>query len=130
MTNAGNYSSKLFISMLLTVVMLLLAARPTSVSAQAAELAEIPWQDWTITPFEQAKQQNRMILVNVGMEGCAACARMEHITYADPVVASLIALEDKESGGFYASSMDETAAIIAPRNFEGQAVDNFKRSTK
>ena len=29
--------------------------------------------------------------------------------------ASLIALEDKESGGFYASSMDETAAIIAPR---------------
>jgi uncharacterized protein YyaL (SSP411 family) len=90
MINAGNINSKLYIYMLLTVVMLALATGPSGASAQAAEKAEIPWQDWTITPFEQAKQQNRIILVNVGMEGCAACARMEHITYADPVVVSLI----------------------------------------
>ena len=50
----------------------------------------IKWQDWTAAAFEQAKRENKMILVNVGMEGCAACYRMDTITYVDPTVVELI----------------------------------------
>ena len=75
---------------LFTAVMLAAVSWPMIANAQSSQGEEIPWQDWTITPFAQAKKQNKMILVNVGMEGCAACARMEKITYADPVVAGLI----------------------------------------
>ncbi|HIG39844.1 MAG: DUF255 domain-containing protein [bacterium] len=53
-------------------------------SARAAE--EIHWYDWGLEAFDAAAKQNKLILVNVGMEGCAACGRMEHITYQDEAV--------------------------------------------
>ena len=53
-------------------------------SAKAAE--EIHWYDWGAEAFDAAARQNKLILVNVGMEGCAACGRMEHITYQDEAV--------------------------------------------
>ncbi len=89
--NTGRRHSRLSIQLRLIVLLVLAAASWSACSAPASsEAPAIPWQDWTIAPFEQAKKQNRIILVNVGMEGCAACARMEQITYADPVVANLI----------------------------------------
>ncbi len=54
--------------------------------ASAASAAEIAWQHWELAAFERAKAQNKVILLSVGMEGCAACARMESITYTDPAV--------------------------------------------
>ena len=52
--------------------------------------AGIDWHHWEIGAFKTAKSQNKIILVNVGMEGCAACARMEAQTYADSRVIELI----------------------------------------
>ena len=56
----------------------------------SAATAGIDWHHWEISAFETAKSQNKIILVNVGMEGCAACARMEAQTYADGGVIDLI----------------------------------------
>jgi uncharacterized protein YyaL (SSP411 family) len=58
--------------------------------ASAASAAEIDWQHWDLAAFERAKAQNKVILLSVGMEGCAACARMDSITYTDPAVIKRI----------------------------------------
>jgi hypothetical protein len=57
----------------------------TSVAAQS-----IDWHHWELDAFEAAEAQNKIILVNVGMEGCAACARMDAQTYANSDVIDLI----------------------------------------
>ena len=57
----------------------------TSIAAE-----RIDWNHWELGAFETAKQQSKIILVNVGMEGCAACARMEAQTYANTEVIDLI----------------------------------------
>ena len=59
----------------------------TSVT-QAAEI--IDWKHWEIDAFAAAKAENKVILVSVGMEGCAACARMEALTYTDSNVIDLV----------------------------------------
>ncbi len=50
----------------------------------------VNWHHWELDAFEKAKAENKIILVNVGMEGCAACGRMEAITYADSDVIALL----------------------------------------
>ena len=50
----------------------------------------IAWHHWELDAFATAKTQDKIILVNVGMEGCAACARMDAQTYADSNVVELI----------------------------------------
>jgi uncharacterized protein YyaL (SSP411 family) len=50
----------------------------------------IDWQHWNVEAFNAAKVNDKVILVSVGMEGCAACARMESITYTDPGVIDLV----------------------------------------
>jgi hypothetical protein len=57
--------------------------------------------------FEAAKTKNRIILVNVGMEGCAACGRMEDLTYADSEVINII------SEHFVAIEVDAEARTIS-----------------
>jgi len=57
-------------------------------AGHAAE--SIDWHHWNMDAFAEAKAQNKMILVNVGMEGCTACARMEALTYADRDVIDLV----------------------------------------
>ena len=52
-----------------------------SLAASAAD--NIDWHHWELEAFAQAKENNKIILVSVGMEGCAACARMEALTYPD-----------------------------------------------
>ena len=61
-----------------------------SVPAPTAPLDAIAWQDWSEAPFKQAREENKIIMINVGMEGCAACYRMETITYADARVIELV----------------------------------------
>lgn len=91
MTNSTTAHKNIFLALLLLAgAMLATATWAVTGASKSARAQEIPWQDWSIAPFEQAKKQNKIILVNVGMEGCAACARMESITYADPDVISLI----------------------------------------
>ena len=70
----------------LTFCMLVCAwAAPVVMAAEA-----IDWRHWEVGAFEQAKAENKIILVSVGMEGCAACARMESLTYTDNNVIALI----------------------------------------
>ena len=52
--------------------------------------AGINWQHWEIEAFERAKAENKIILLSVGMEGCAACARMDSITYTHAGVIARI----------------------------------------
>jgi uncharacterized protein len=51
---------------------------------------EIHWQPWSDSIFEQAKQQNRFVLLDLGTGWCHWCHVMEEITYADPAVVDLI----------------------------------------
>jgi len=61
------------------------------VVAPALNAAEtIDWKHWELDAFAAAKAENKVILVSVGMEGCAACARMESLTYTDSDVIGLI----------------------------------------
>lgn len=59
-------------------------------SSQAFTAEEIGWKHWDIAAFEHAREANKPILVSVGMEGCAACARMESITYTHQGVIDLV----------------------------------------
>ena len=61
----------------------------TIVSA-ASSAEEINWRHWELDAFNEARAQDKMILVSVGMEGCAACARMESLTYTNGTVIGLI----------------------------------------
>lgn len=56
----------------------------------AATAADIDWKHWELDAFEAAKASDKIILVSVGMEGCAACARMESQTYTDDGVIDLV----------------------------------------
>lgn len=67
-----------------------LAIASSAVSMQAIAATAIDWRHWEMEAFEQARAQDRMIVVSVGMEGCAACARMESLTYTDARVIELI----------------------------------------
>ncbi len=61
-----------------------------ALSGGAFGATDIDWHHWELAAFEAAKAQDKVILLSVGMEGCAACARMESITYTDPGVIDLI----------------------------------------
>jgi uncharacterized protein YyaL (SSP411 family) len=50
----------------------------------------IQWLDWTPAAFEQAKQTDKLIMVNVGHEGCTACRFMETHTFSDAAVIELV----------------------------------------
>ncbi|WP_299979271.1 DUF255 domain-containing protein [uncultured Pseudoteredinibacter sp.] len=52
--------------------------------------AEVAWQTWSQQTFATAKKQNKLILINVGLEGCTACNRMEQHTYSNPDVIKLL----------------------------------------
>ncbi|MFT4583322.1 MAG: hypothetical protein ACI915_002199 [Gammaproteobacteria bacterium] len=47
---------------------------------------EIDWCDWQPSAFEAARAQNKLIMVNVGHEGCTACRYMENNTFTDSAV--------------------------------------------
>lgn len=51
---------------------------------------EIRWQEWSASTFSQAKAKNRLILINVGHEGCTACRFMEENTFNNPEVIKLV----------------------------------------
>ncbi len=72
-------------SVLRNLVWLILLTAPCAYASDT-----IDWKHWEIDAFEAAKASNKIILVSVGMEGCAACGRMESLTYTDEGVIDLI----------------------------------------
>jgi uncharacterized protein len=55
-----------------------------------AGAGEIQWQAWSDSIFEQAKQQSRFVLLDLGTGWCHWCHVMEEVTYTDPAVVDLI----------------------------------------
>jgi uncharacterized protein len=51
---------------------------------------EIQWRPWSDSIFEQAKQQGRFVLLDLGTGWCHWCHVMEEVTYTDPAVVDLI----------------------------------------
>jgi len=65
-----------------------------STAPAAAQQAQIPqtihWQPWGPAAFELAQQQGKLVFLDVGIEGCTACRRMNEVTFHDPeVIATL-----------------------------------------
>ncbi len=60
------------------------------VAAQTLAADDIAWRHWELSAFDSAKANNKIILLSVGMEGCAACARMDKLTYTDSTVIDLV----------------------------------------
>jgi uncharacterized protein YyaL (SSP411 family) len=54
--------------------------------ASAATGSSIEWRDWTPATFADASAATKLIFVDVGIEGCTACRRMDEITFTDPGV--------------------------------------------
>jgi hypothetical protein len=68
-----------------------LAATP----AASAPLANAPegalaWHDWSPAVFEQARREQRLVLLDLGAVWCHWCHVMEQETYRDPQVVALL----------------------------------------
>ena len=50
------------------------------------QINQIEWQAWTPDIFEQAKKQNRLLLVDISAIWCTFCQKMDATTYQDPEV--------------------------------------------
>lgn len=51
---------------------------------------KIQWRSWSASAFKDAKRQDKMIVVDVGMEGCTACRWMDERTWVNPDVVRLV----------------------------------------
>lgn len=65
-------------------------SQPPEKTAAAASAAAVAWQPWSSEAFARAKREQRLVLVDVGIEGCTACRWMHQETYRDPDVARRI----------------------------------------
>ena len=51
---------------------------------------EITWHEWSAEAFALAREQNKIILLDIGTEWCGACQMMDWFTYTDPDVIDLM----------------------------------------
>jgi uncharacterized protein YyaL (SSP411 family) len=56
-----------------------------------AKPPSIAWQPWGTAAFTRAAQDSKVVVVDVGIEGCTACRNMHEETYRDPAVVEWIA---------------------------------------
>ncbi len=75
----------LVVSSIIASIMIAALSKPA-----VAATAGIHWYDWTAEPFKLAKQHNKLIMVNVGHEGCIACRWMEENTFTNAEVIALL----------------------------------------
>mgnify|MGYP000020553880 FL=1 len=77
-------------SYVLSISLAFIVSIATSHAATFGHEDGIQWQPWAKSTFAKAKAENKLLLINVGMEGCTACNRMEKITYRNQAVIDLI----------------------------------------
>ncbi|MFT7530458.1 MAG: hypothetical protein ACI9FD_001463, partial [Gammaproteobacteria bacterium] len=70
---------------MLARILLISLLQAFSFSAYATSTG-IPWQSWGEHAFDQAKQQDKLIFLDVGTEWCGACNQMQHETYSDEII--------------------------------------------
>ncbi len=63
-------------------------ARPAQSSTPAP--SPIGWEPWSDAVFERAKQENRLVLLDLEAVWCHWCHVMDDVTYRDPEVVELI----------------------------------------
>ena len=51
---------------------------------------QIAWQPWSDSVFEQARKENRFVLLDLEAVWCHWCHVMEHETYQDARVTKLV----------------------------------------
>ena len=56
----------------------------------ATDTTKINWHEWNAESFQQAKDQHKLILIDVGTEWCGACQMMDWFTYTDAKVIELV----------------------------------------
>lgn len=56
----------------------------------AAPAAGVQWLDWSPAAFQSAKEQDRLVLLNLTANWGRWCVAMEQETYTDPAVAEII----------------------------------------
>jgi len=62
-------------------------AAPASAPASAVAFT---WHDWSADSFATAAREQKILLINVAASWCHWCHVMDHETYADPAVATLL----------------------------------------
>lgn len=50
----------------------------------------VKWQPWSQEAFEQAKRENKLVIISVGYSACHWCHVMEHESFEDEEVATLM----------------------------------------
>ncbi len=59
-------------------------------SATRSSAARITWHAWGPRPFAEARRTGRIVLADIGIEGCTACRLMAEQTYRDPSVVQRV----------------------------------------
>jgi uncharacterized protein YyaL (SSP411 family) len=72
------------------LILLTLLALPTQASATSGEASLIEWQSWDKDLFARAREQQRMIILDLDAVWCHWCHVMEEKTYRNHEVAKLI----------------------------------------
>ncbi len=74
----------------IALVMALFAAGPLLAQTPAKKPALVHWQAWSPAAFEQAKRENRFVLLDLEAVWCHWCHVMDETTYRDPQVVRLL----------------------------------------
>ena len=75
---------KIFSQILISILLMLLA------TSLVADTAAIQWRQWGKLPFDKARQTDKLVILDVGIEGCTACRWMDEATYTHSEVIELI----------------------------------------
>ena len=69
----------------------ILAGLPVALLMHAAVAGgSVPWQTWSDGVFQQAGQENRLVLVDLSAQWCAYCRKMDATTWRDPKVLEAV----------------------------------------
>jgi hypothetical protein len=68
--------------------------------ASASASRSIAWRAWDASAFDDARREGKLVLVDVGIEGCTACRWMYEETYRDPAIV------ESMRAGFVAIAVD------------------------
>lgn len=73
-----------------SLILLIACGAPAAPAPVPSSTAEIEWQTWSPELFARAEREGRMLLVDVGIEGCTACRWMYEDTYTHPAVVERV----------------------------------------
>ena len=64
--------------------------QPVEIVADPEPAPPIAWQEWSAETFSAADATNRLVMVDIGIEGCTACRWMHEDTFGDQDVLRLL----------------------------------------